>query len=106
MVVWPPVPIVVVVLLVVEVDRVTGWSDARRGLLRGTTDCASALKASATRLGWLLTRLFQPGVSITSDALLHDNNNNNNNNIGDNNTNRKQMGNSTVLRNKKILYAF
>jgi len=26
-------------------------SDRRRGLFRGTTDCARALKASATRLG-------------------------------------------------------
>lgn len=66
------VPSVVVVLLVVLVDRFVVWSEERRGLLRGTTDSASALNASATRLGWLLTRLFQPVVSITSDALLCD----------------------------------
>ena len=63
-------PRVVVVLLVVLVERLAVWSDERRGLLRGTTERARALKASATRLGWLLTRLFQPAVSITSEALL------------------------------------
>lgn len=60
----------VVVVVLVVVDRPTAWSDERRGLLRGTTDRAKALKASATRLGWLLTRLFHPVVSITSEALL------------------------------------
>lgn len=64
-----PVATVVVVVLVV-VDMLTAWSDERRGLLRGTTDRANALKASATKLGWLLTRLLQPAVSITTEALL------------------------------------
>ena len=61
----------VVVLVVLLVDMfMPAWSEERRGRLRGTTERARALKASATRLGWLLTRLFQPVVSITSEAFL------------------------------------
>ena len=58
------------VVVVLEVERLVVCSRERRGLLRGTTERARALKASATRLGWLLTKLFHPLLSITSDAFL------------------------------------
>ena len=46
------------------------WSEDRRLLLRGRTKRARALNASPTRDGWFVTRFAQPGVSITSVALL------------------------------------
>lgn len=42
----------------------------RRGRFRANEVCAKALKASATRFGWLLMSVVQPVVFITSEAWL------------------------------------